>query len=563
MPTLNWLGKDAVVDHHRKVPLRLLTEDAALAIPGAAEGPLHTLIEGDNLHALKALLPHYRGRVKCIYIDPPYNTGNEGWVYNDNVNSPLVRDWLKKEVGRDDLSRHDKWLCMMYPRLVLLRELLRQDGAIFINIDDTELANLLIILDQIFGEDRRIAIFSWVRKKKGSNLSKEIRKVTEYIVAYRVSDGPCELHGIAAYSDKQVPLLNRANRPTVLRFPPGSLKAGRGVDDGLLRNGVFGAEKGDLSVTLKHDLIISSGQNKNDAYLIGRWRWSQSTVEEEFQHGSCFTFSKDFRINVARHDQESRAKSPSTLLTAEDGVGTNEDATEELANILQEQAQHFQFPKPVSLVQFLIQSITKTEPAAIILDAFAGSGTTGQAVMALNAQDGGKRECLLIQLGQDQEDGPNIARDITRERLARVSAGYVNTKKEAVAGLDQAWRYCRLGAAFTDGFGMPRSDLPFDELAPIVFFHATGEPMPTPPANRAFLGASSHGTGVYLLYNGDMDDKDGRSRNVLTLNMLSRLHPHAGERIVYGSACRIDAAELRRHRIVFRQYPQALAEVAS
>jgi hypothetical protein len=182
MPTLNWLGKDAVIDHHRKVPLRLLHDVPDLAIPGPADAPTHTLIEGDNLHALKALLPRYRGRVKCIYIDPPYNTGNEGWVYNDNVNSPAMRDWLTKEVGRDDLSRHDKWLCMMYPRLVLLREMLRQDGVIFISIEAVELANLTLIMDEIFGMINRVGTIVW--KNVTDNNPTNIVPEHEYIICY-------------------------------------------------------------------------------------------------------------------------------------------------------------------------------------------------------------------------------------------------------------------------------------------------------------------------------------------------------------------------------------------
>src|SRR3954468_20859732 len=130
MPTLNWIGKDAVVNHHLRVPFQLLKDLPELAC--GAPGDCNLIVEGDNLAALKALLPYYAGQVKCIYIDPPYNTGNEGWAYNDNVNSPLILEWLHKTVGREDedLSRHDKWLCMMYPRLSLLRQFLTQDGII-------------------------------------------------------------------------------------------------------------------------------------------------------------------------------------------------------------------------------------------------------------------------------------------------------------------------------------------------------------------------------------------------------------------------------------------------
>ena len=151
MPTLNWIGKASVVKHHQEVPFRLLEPVPELSCGPADSGNL--IVQGDNLHALKALLPRYAGQVKCIYIDPPYNTGNEGWVYNDNVNSPEIRRWLGEVVGREGetLDRHDRWLCMMYPRLVLLRQFLREDGAIFVSIDDNEVADLRLLMDEIFG----------------------------------------------------------------------------------------------------------------------------------------------------------------------------------------------------------------------------------------------------------------------------------------------------------------------------------------------------------------------------------------------------------------------------
>ena len=151
MPTLNWIGKEAVVKHHKDVPYRLLEPVPELSCGDPGSGNL--IVQGDNLHALKALLPRYAGQVKCIYIDPPYNTGNENWVYNDNVNSPEIRKWLGHVVGGEGetLDRHDRWLCMMYPRLSLLRHFLREDGAIFISIDDNEIAALRLLMDEIFG----------------------------------------------------------------------------------------------------------------------------------------------------------------------------------------------------------------------------------------------------------------------------------------------------------------------------------------------------------------------------------------------------------------------------
>lgn len=440
MPTLHWRGREAVLDHHLLLPSRPLVDLPELALPG---DPLHTLIEGDNLAALAALLPALRGRVRCICTDPPYNTGGDGWVYHDAAGSPDQRAWLDQVVGRSDLDRHDRWLCLMWPRLALMAALLAPDGVICVHIDDHELAHLLAVMDELFGEDRRIAVFTWVRKRKGSNLSREVRRMTEYVVVYKGSDQPAELHGIPAYSDKAVPLLNRANRVTALNFPAGALWAGSGLADGILARGVYG--DGDLAVTVAGDVELRDGRNATPVLLHGRWRWAQGTVDDELSHGSRFTLSRTLRINVLRHGQATRSKAPSTLLSGEDGIGTNEDASAELAAMLGGDAPPFDFPKPLSLVEYLVGAVVRGDPAAIILDPFAGSGTTGHAVMRLNAADDGRRRCILAQLGRDQPDGPHIAREITRARLARVVQGYSAADGTTVPGLAQGWNYQRLG----------------------------------------------------------------------------------------------------------------------
>lgn len=193
MPTLNWIGKEAVEKHHKEVPYRLLEPVVELSCGDEQSGNL--LVQGDNLHALKALLPRYAGKVKCIYIDPPYNTGNEKWAYNDNVNSPEIRKWLGEAVGKEGetLDRHDRWLCMMYPRLLLLRKLLSDDGIIFISIGDDELGHLILMMDEIFGKNNQIANFVWKSRAKPSNTGEAKLKPqndAEYIVAYRKKNKP-------------------------------------------------------------------------------------------------------------------------------------------------------------------------------------------------------------------------------------------------------------------------------------------------------------------------------------------------------------------------------------
>jgi adenine-specific DNA-methyltransferase len=186
MPILNRLGKDKVINHHRTVPYRVLEPQY---VYGAADGG-NMIIRGDNLDALKSLLPRYEGRIKCIYIDPPYNTGNEGWVYNDNVNDPKIKKWLGEVVGKEgeDLSRHDKWLCMMYPRLRLLQRLLADDGAIFISIDYHEQPLLRLICDEIFGSQNFVSEIACVKKPSGRSDDKYVATAHESIVIYRKTD---------------------------------------------------------------------------------------------------------------------------------------------------------------------------------------------------------------------------------------------------------------------------------------------------------------------------------------------------------------------------------------
>ena len=188
MPTLNFKGKSFVHNHHLAVKYHQLVPKKDKSLTDKVSLHDNLIVQGDNLKALKALLPTYAGKVKCIYIDPPYNTGNEGWIYNDKVNSPMMREWLGKEVDIEDLTRHDKWLSMMMPRLKLLRELLAEDGAIFISIDDNEQHSLRSLLDEIFGEHNFVANIMWQKKYAVSNDSTGFGAMHDFILAYQKSD---------------------------------------------------------------------------------------------------------------------------------------------------------------------------------------------------------------------------------------------------------------------------------------------------------------------------------------------------------------------------------------
>jgi site-specific DNA-methyltransferase (adenine-specific)/adenine-specific DNA-methyltransferase len=545
MPTLEWIGKKAVLNHHRQVPYRLLHCDPSLSVGDPDSGNL--LVQGDNLLALKALLPYYAGKVKCIYIDPPYNTGNENWVYNDAVNSPEIRRWLGKVVGAEaeDLSRHDKWLCMMYPRLCLLREFLTEDGVILASIDDTELASLIQAFDEVFGARNRLSVFTWVRKKKGSHLDKRLRKMTEFVVAYASSMAACvELFGEPAYADKWQPIVKRTNSEKTLCLEAGAIETA--LADGSYQPG--GRGQGGTALDFLDGFRVADGRLIDPVRVQGRFVWLQKTLDQELAMGTRIALSKKFGFNVLRWNQDEKVKRPSTLLNDQSGVGTNEDASKELAAIFgAEQGVVFQFPKPVSLVRFLLKSATKNDPDALILDSFAGTGTTGNATLSLNDEDGGKRRFIMVEMDED------VCRTVAAERLKRVITGYGDTP-----GLGGGFRYCTLGEPLFDEAGNIRESVTFSDLAAHVFFTETGSPMPGPADGSTLLLGVHNGRAVYLLFNGVMGDKRPNGGNVLTNNVLRHLpeHPNkGGVRVVYGEGCRLGAARLKREGIVFRQVP--------
>src|SRR5690606_12026481 len=330
MPVLDWIGKAAVVRQHKDVPYRLLEPVPELGCrPTDGSDPGNLIVQGDNLHALKALLPRYAGRVKCIYIDPPYNTGNEGWVYNDNVNSPEIRKWLGEVVGKEGetLDRHDRWLCMMYPRLVLLRKFLRDDGVIFVSIDDFEIGALECLLSEIFGAINRLGIFSWQRKKKGSHLDAHVRKMSEFVVCYsRKKSALRSLYGEDAYAEKLQPLVKRTNKLKTLTFPAG--KVSTKLEDGKYAPGDRGKEGTGLRFT--NPFVVHDGQVTSTLIVEGRFVWTQEKLDKELEQGSTIELSTRFGLNSGRHDQAEKTKTPSTLLGPSSGIGTNEDASQEL-----------------------------------------------------------------------------------------------------------------------------------------------------------------------------------------------------------------------------------------
>ena len=404
MPTLDFKGKSFVYTHHLSVPFRELVVDVKKSeVPKGAKPSLddNLIIHGDNLHALKALLPVYVGKVDCIYIDPPYNTGNEGWCYNDNVRSPLMKEWLKKAanpVEKDDLERHEKWLCMMWPRLKLLHELLAEDGAIFISIDDNEVHRLREVLDEIFGGENFIATFIWEKRT-----TRENRRVFsfshDFILCYAKRKSEFEeRRGELPLTDVVRERYDNPDKDTRGEWQSVSLNAQAG----------HGTAAQFYSITLPSGRKIDPPPGR--CWSVTEKRYKELVADNRIWFGK----GGDNVPRVKKFLKEAdRGLTPHTLWTAKE-VGTTDSATKDLLSILQGEGS-FETPKPTQLIQRIFE--IATDKASLILDSFAGSGTTAHAVLALNKKDSGNRKFILVEM-EDYAD------KLTAERVRRVIGGY-------------------------------------------------------------------------------------------------------------------------------------------
>ena len=553
MPTLNWIGKAAVVKHHKDVPFRLLEPVPELSCGDPASGNL--IVQGDNLHALKALLPRYAGQVKCIYIDPPYNTGNEKWAYNDNVNSPEIRKWLGELVGKEGetLDRHDRWLCMMYPRLVLLRQFLRDDGAIFVSIDDNELATLRMLLDEIFGAGNFVAHIAVKANPRGRQAQSGIAIVHDHLLVCAKSIKNVLLKGFpidaiysAQFRNKDVD--GKCWRELGLRQRGAE---SRREDRPDMFFPVYVRPKdGVISLVKTQEFTEEVLPRKSDG-SDGRWAWNAAKVLRDIslvygrqvKRDGGLAFDVFYRDYLER-DNGRTTKAPTIfdfpdINTEQGGLAVKEILGEKV----------FAYPKPVGLIQRILQ--ISTDKDSLILDSFAGSGTTGHAVLKQNAADGGTRKFILVEMDK------NIAANVTAERVKRVSQGYSNAKGEAIAGMGAGFQFCRLSAEplFTPQ-GQIRDDVRFAQLAEFVWFAETGTGY-IGKADSPLLGVHD-GMAVYLLYNGILKDKTVGGGNVLTGPVFDMLPPFEGPKVIYAAACRLGAPRLQREQIVFKQTPYAL-----
>ncbi len=545
MPTLHWIGKEKVINHHRDVPFKVLEHKYGFDNGIQSGNPTHSgnvIIHGDNLEALKALLPQYEGKIDCIYIDPPYNTGNENWVYNDNVNHPKINKWLGEVVGKegDDLSRHDKWLCMMYPRLKLLHQLLQENGVIFISIDDHELAHLRLVMDEIFGRNNFIEYFCWTKTSTPPSLANKSRKTVEYVVCYEKKKDNLKYN--AELSDGgDAPLLNTGNPIAKVLFPKESVFF-------KLPNGKYNAGQYEKAY-LHNDIILENGYANIDFELTAEFKWVQNTVNSEIENGTLFIIKSDkFSIRFLRPDLTFKA--PTNLLKDKylnttiskigDNVDTNEGAKKVLKDIFGKDV--FDYPKPYSLVEFLLKIGSKED--SIILDSFAGSGTTAHAVLNLNKEDNGNRKFICIEM----ED---YAETITSERVKRVIKGYGSEAKK-VEGTGGSFDFYELGQQIFVGDNNEylNEELDIQKISEYIWYSETRSPYikPTNDDSDYFLGKKEE-TSYYFIY-------DKSAETTLDYDLLSEIKTKSQQYVIYADNCLLSKEFMMANNIVFKKIPR-------
>lgn len=557
MPTLHFKGKTFVQNHHLAVKYHQLVPKKELSLTDKVSLHDNLIIQGDNLKALKALLPTYAGKVKCIYIDVPYNTGNENWVYNDNVNSPMIQEWLGKAVDIEDLTRHDKWLCMMMPRLKLLRELLSEDGTIFISCDDNELANLRVLLNEIFGENNFYSQVIVRANSRGQTFN-QIAKTHEYLIVY-TKNPETELFElekdnesndlnlndeIGAFNIRELrnrnPKFGKHNRPNL--FYPLYINPKSEDKDGFC--------------------LVSLTQSKEFSEIVepfnsqmkeSCWRWGKDKVTKNVSSKTTTSNlvakkKNDGSFGIYEKYRKTTFKPKSIW---DDNSFLNETGTIELRELGLEN--QFDFPKPKSLVKQCI-ALATTE-GDIVLDSFAGSGTTAQAVLELNEESGVERNFILVEM-------ESYANELTAERTRRVIKGVKTAKNELLKkGTGGSFSYFELGDTIEMESLLRGKNLPsYTEFARYLFYTATGEEFNEKAINEktGFIGESKNYE-VYLFYKAELD---WLKKNALTLELCKSLPKFKNkQRLVFAPAKYVDDHTLLDYRIDFCQLPYEIYRI--
>ena len=533
MTSLHFKGRTFVENFHLGVPFHELTPMRSKGVAKKASLHDNLIVEGDNLAALKALLPTYHGKVKCIYIDPPYNTGNEGWAYNDRVNSPLMKDWLGKVVDRDDLTRHDKWCCMMLPRLKLLRELMRDDGAIFVSIDDNEVHRLRCLMDDVFGQENFVATIIWEKVYSPKSSARLFSENHDFILIYARNKDQFNRELLPRTAEADARYSN----------PDGDSRGPWKSGDLSARNPY---SQGRYAIECPSGRVIRGPPQ-------GRfWVFSEAKFHQFDQDGRIWWGEDGNQVpSVKRFLSEvKQGLVPETIWTYKE-VGHTQRAKKTLLEIFPTDFPDFTTVKPVELLDRIVRLCSDSD--SIILDSFAGSGTTAQAVLALNKEDGGNRRFVLVEC-EDYVDA------LTAERVRRVIKGVPNAKDEALRkGLGGTFSYFKLGKALRKESMLDGTKLPsYERLAAYVFFTATGEEFDASKMRpeRWFIGRSRN-YDVFLIYAADFEQLKDMA---LTMEIARKLSRSKRDKLVFAPTKYLDQEFLHQYRITFQQLPFEIYE---
>jgi len=588
MPTLQFKGKNITWNHHMSVPYHTLNPVKDLDFqPEQSDSNL--IVEGDNLVALKALLPQYRSEIKCIYIDPPYNTGKEHWVYNDATNSPMINEWLNKEVAKEDLTKHDKWLCMMTPRIKMLYELLREDGVIVIHIDEHEISSLSALLIEIFGEENEVGTIVWDKgnpkgdsktiavqheyivlfaknidtfkasnelkrpKKnatkilnKAKQLFKKLGKVElpeelkETISKYNIPEScieefkqPCTLEDINAQFNSWLKKQDFSNGEKAYKF----------IDnDGKVYQSVSMAWPNKKQAPEEYFIPLLHPITKQTCSIPDRgWRNPPKTMKELLDK-NLILFGVDETIQPRRKyllEENMDENIPSVMF-----YGGSDDA------IFKKLGVEFDNPKPYQFSKELLSYFTDKD--SIILDSFAGSGTTAHAIMELNKEDEGNRQYILVQMPENSEKEPdkNICRDITRERIVRVIDMY---------GFESGFEYVRVGQALDTETLLEGELPPYETFAKYVYYLAMGEHLEDDKkiVQESYFVGTKNNQDLYLIYDENMEALQSLALNYEKAESF-KVRSREKKVIVYAPACFLDEEDLQEMKIEFVSIPYNL-----
>lgn len=582
MPTLHWIGKDKVVNHHQDVPYKILDKQYTYYNGKETKNELsdNKIVQGDNLEALKSLLPEYEGKIDCIYIDPPYNTGNEGWVYNDNVNHPNIKKWLGEIVGKEgeDLTRHDKWLCMMYPRLKLLGKLLSKDGAMAISIGHHEISNLLLICNELFGNK---LIFSITVQTSGGKPSKGFTLQHEYVVFVMPHDftpnkilhtggksrSPFEGLTLATFDKTQRP---NQTYPIYLDKDTGYLhsvglslqeRIDKGIYHDTLENFNYDFDEApDNTVCIWP--ITSKGKDcvwrLIGSRLLSDWEKGYIKISPNKSKKSKNKFSIQYlpsglinKIENGILNIVGKEENMPTLIFGENTTEGNQiptiwiekdfytvKGTGQLNEIFGEKT--FDYPKSLDFISEILRAISKKN--SIILDSFAGSGTTGHAVLNLNKEDDGNRKFILVEMEE-------YANTVTAERIKRVIDGY-GENPNYIKGTGGDFSFYKLGAPLFLENEILNEEIDIRKILEYVWYSETKTTYL--PQNEQYLLGTHNSTAYYFYY---------KKQNLTTLDdhFLRTLKTKAEQYIIYADNCLLDKKLMEKYHIIFKKIPRDIS----